>query len=305
MTGIGAFALQAKIGKSATLEPVRIGFVPLGDTYLEPRYALDGGFFKRAGITVELSPLQNAGAIASAVAGGSLDVGLGSLNALAAAAARGVPFAIFAAGAIVTTKAPTSLLMVAKDSTIDSAEQCEGKTIAVADLNGLGQMGMQAWMAKMGGDYTRLKFIEMPFSMMATAVIGKKIDAAILTEPTLSANRSELRVLGNPYGAIADNWYISCWYSTLSWLKQNNDVAHAIARVARDTAVWANANPALTAPILSASTKIPIDVVNKMTRARYADKLSVPLMQPVLDWALRSNILKAQVSAKDLIAPSF
>ena len=250
MAGIGAFALQQGIGMAAMQDPVRIGYVPLGDTYLEPKYALDGGFFKRAGITVELSPLQNAGAIASAIAGGSLDVGLGSLNSLAAAVARGVPFAIFAPGAIVTAKAPMSLLMGAKDSPINTGEQFEGKTIAVADLNGLGQMGMRAWMAKTGGDYTRVKFIEMPFSAMAIAVSGKKIDGAILTEPFLSASRSDLRVLGNPYGAIAESWYVSCWYSTLSWLKQNNDVAHAIARVVHDTAGWANANPDLSAQIL-------------------------------------------------------
>ena len=305
VTAAGALALQAKIGEAASPDPVRIGYVPLGDTYLEPKYALDGGFFKRAELTVELSPLQNAGAIASAVAGKALDVGLGSINALAAAAARGIPFAIFAPGAIVTTKAPTSLLMGAKDAAIHSGEQFEGKTIAVADLNGLGQMGMCAWMSRTGGDYTRVKFIEMPFSAMAIAVSGKKIDGAILTEPFLSASRSELRVLGNPYGAIAESWYVSVWYSTLSWLKQNNDVAHEIARVAHDTAAWANANPDLTAPILSASTKIPIDVVKKMTRARYDDKLTVPFVQPVLDWAFRSNILKAQFNAKDIIAPSF
>jgi NitT/TauT family transport system substrate-binding protein len=304
--GAGLATMLPSLGWAATnADPIRIGFVPNADTYIEPKYALDGGFFKRAGLNVDVTPLQNAGAIATALAGGSLDVGLGSLNGIATAQSHGLPFAFFAPGAVVTTKAPTSLLMVAKDSPITTAVQLEGKTIAVDLLSGLGQMGMLAWMTKNGGDITRVNFIEMPFSSMATALIGKKLDAAYLSEPTLSANRADLRVLGNPYGAIADEWYISLWYASLPWLQANNDTAHAIARVARETALWANAHPEATAPILSATTRIPLDVVARMTRARYADKLSPALMQPVLDWAFKAHLLKTPVLSKNLIAPAF
>ena len=304
--GAGLATIMPTFGRAATnTDLIRIGYVPNSDTYIEPKFALDGGFFKRAGLNVELTPLQNAGAINAALAGGSLDVGLGSLNEIAAAQSRGLPFAFFAPGAIITTKAPTSLLMVAKDSPITTAAQCEGKTVAVNLLSGLGQMGMLAWMTKNGGDFSRVSFIEMPFSAVTNALNGKKIDAAYLSEPSLSANRAELRVLGNPYGAIADDWFISLWYATLPWLKAHADSAHAIARVARETALWANAHPEETAPILSAATKIPLDVIGRMTRARYSDKLGPALMQPVLDWASKANFLKTPVLAKNLIAPGF
>ena len=77
-------ALRASVADAQSPPPqlIRIGGGPT-DSYIEPFLALDGGFFQRAGLNVEVTPLSNGAAIAAAVAGGALDVGLGDMNQIA------------------------------------------------------------------------------------------------------------------------------------------------------------------------------------------------------------------------------
>jgi ABC-type nitrate/sulfonate/bicarbonate transport system substrate-binding protein len=54
---------------------VRIG-APFGDSFGVPFYAKDAGAFARGCFDVEVSNLANSGAVAAAVVGGSLDLGV-------------------------------------------------------------------------------------------------------------------------------------------------------------------------------------------------------------------------------------
>ena len=286
------------------LPVVRVG-INASDTYAEPFYGTANGFFKDAGLDVQVLMLSNTAATASALAGGSLDVGIGSLTSIAQGHERGLPFSAFAPAGLFSEKVPTTLLMVAKDSPLKSPRDLEGKTIATIDVRGVTEVSMDQWAAANGADATSFKYIEMLFGAMAAAVAAKRVDAAVIAEPALTPAFGTCRQFGNPYAMIAKQWYIALFFARPDWIAANPDIARRFAGAIQKTAVWANGHRAESAKMLSDMTKIPVAVTSSMRRVAYAEKLDVALMQPMLDAAAKAGVLKNSIAARDLIAPGF
>jgi ABC-type nitrate/sulfonate/bicarbonate transport system substrate-binding protein len=78
------------------------------DSTAQPYYTQDGGFFKSAGLKVDVQRFNNGQAIAAAVAGGALDIAVSNIVALTQAHAKNVPFVILAPGAVYLAKEPTT-----------------------------------------------------------------------------------------------------------------------------------------------------------------------------------------------------
>jgi NitT/TauT family transport system substrate-binding protein len=304
---LGALAAaSSSIGRGSAdaLPVVRVG-INASDTYAEPFYASANGFFRDAGLDVQVVMLSNTAATASALAGGSLDVGISSLTSIAQGHERGLPFTAFAPAGLFSEKAPTTLLMVAKDSPLKAPRDLEGKTIATIDVRGVTEVSMNQWAAANGADASSFKYIEMLFGAMAAAVATKRVDAAVIAEPALTPAFETCREFGNPYATIAKQWYIALFFARPDWIAANPDVARRFASAIQKTAVWANGHHAQSATMLSDMTKIPVTVTSAMRRVTYGEKLDVAFMQPMLDAAAKAGVLTSSVSARDLIAKGF
>lgn len=290
---------------SAQTEPALRVAISGTDSFGEAIYAQEAGFFKAAGLNPQLVLLANSGAIAAAVAGGSVDIGLSNSIAIAAARAEGIPFYVIAPSALFLASEPATLLIVAKNSPLQTPKDLEGKTIGVVEVRGITEASVRSWLTKNGADPSTVKFIEMPFGVMPPALAQGRIDAGFISEPALTGASATTRVFGSPYAAFADAWYINVWFANKDWLAKNTGLAHRFVQAVEKTAVWANAHRAETGPMLQKYSPLPADVIAKMTRTRFADKLDTGMMQPVLDSALKFGVLKNATSAKDLVMPGF
>ncbi len=163
--------------QTAPLETLRVGVLPAeicGGAF----YGIDRGYFKRAGINVELQMFTNGNAIAAGLASGALDIGLSDVVSIMAAHARGLPLVYIAPSLLNTEKAPTFALIVAKDGPIHSAKDANGKTIAVNGLKNVSQLAFEAWVDNNGGDSKTIKWVEMPFPVMPGAIAPMLASAA-------------------------------------------------------------------------------------------------------------------------------
>src|SRR5271167_1488535 len=106
---------------------IRVATSP-NDSGAEAFYAQDMGFFKKAGLDVEVIAIGNASLIHSGVLSGSIDIGSTSMPPAALAHERGLPYVLIAPGAVYSSKTPTSALVVAKNSPIKTASDLNGKT---------------------------------------------------------------------------------------------------------------------------------------------------------------------------------
>jgi NitT/TauT family transport system substrate-binding protein len=294
---LGSVALPAAVRADG---PVLVVGTAGKETDAEVYYAQDMGFFKKAGLTVEIQTLANGAAVASAVASGALQIGDSNTLSLATARQKGLPFVIFAPGAIYSSASPTTALAVSVNGPIHTAKDLTGKILAGVSLGGLDQLSLEAWVDKNGGDSASAKYVELPPAQMTAALERGTVAAASLPDPALAAavTAGTVRIIGNNYDSIAKTFMITGWFATSDWLAKNPDVAKRFAAAMAETADWANANHDRAAEILLKYTKIE----TQKSHVRFANRLSAAIVQPVLDAGAQYKMLDKSVTLSDLIS---
>jgi NitT/TauT family transport system substrate-binding protein len=298
---LGAALFPRAAFAQSKLATIRIGVVPT-DVSGEPYYADAQGIFRRAGLDAQVQTLSSGGAIVDAIAGGALDVGFSNLSSAAQAHARGIPIALLTPATLYRSAAPVTLLMKARGSKLARAADLNGKIVGVDTLHGLLQVAVVAWLEKNGGDAKSVRFVEIPFASMAPALKAGRIDAAMMSEPSLTTYKNDVELLAKAYDAIAPEFLIGGFVVNTTWMKANGEVAKAFVSAMAATARWANAHHAETATILSHHTKASPAVIRSMTRATYGEHLSDDVIQPVLDVVAKYGTLRAPMKATELIA---
>jgi NitT/TauT family transport system substrate-binding protein len=287
----------------AQTQSVRIG-AGSDDAFMQPYWALDLGYFKRANLDVQIMTVGPVAAVPAAV-GGSVDIGMADPIQIALAINRGFPLAYFAGGPLSTRKAPTLQLCTARNSQVRSAKDLEGKTAAIISVRSLMQITTAEWLTRNGADPAKVKFVEMRFTEMTPALLRGAVDAAMIGEPFLTENKADLRSLGVPFDVVAQTFTIFGWFARRDWIENNGDLARRLAGIFYETARWANSHRDESAVIEAKFTKIDPDVAKKMERNPLSTSLRSGDIQPVLDIATRYKLLDRPMHASDLIAPGF
>lgn len=281
LLGGAAMAPHAALAQSAPTV-IRLGTAPV-ESYALAFYGVDRGFFKAAGLDVQVTQFSGGGGVMSAAAGGALDIGCANVGAQANAHDHGLPFSMIAPGGDYVTTSPTTVLAVAKNAPFKTGKDMNGKTIGVSTLKDLQQASVMKWIDANGGDSSTLKFLEIPVPSMPPALTAGRIDGACVLEPTLTYAKSDVRVLGKCYDAIAKRLSITTHFANNDWLAKNPAAARAFIGALSQTAAWCNKNQAAAGAILAGITKIPPETISQMNRVVYAEKLDVKTIQPVID----------------------
>ena len=132
-------------------------------------YAMESGLFRKNGFDASLERATSGAAAASAVVGGSFDVGKSSVISLLSAHVRGLPIVAVAAAGDYDMSNPTAAIAVRADSAGQTGADLNGKIVAVSALNDLFSIAVRAWVDAHGGDSTTLKLIELP-----TSAVGRR-----------------------------------------------------------------------------------------------------------------------------------
>jgi ABC-type nitrate/sulfonate/bicarbonate transport system substrate-binding protein len=279
---------------------IRVGYT-INDSGLEPVYAQEQGMFKAAGLNVELIPLQSVSRIAEALTTGAVDVGLIDCLQVANAILHGLPLAIFAGNVVFSKDSPTLVLVTEKSSAFRTAKDLENQTVGVVQLKSLSSSATQEWLRLNGADPAKVKFYELPFPDMNTALQRGVIAAACQGEPFLTAAKSEQRQLGVPFEAIGKAFYVNIYAATRPWLTANTAIARKLAQTFYDAGRWANGHRADSAAIESRYTKLPLETARTMARNTFSTSFDPSLIAPVLDLGDRYQLTPRLTTAAELI----
>jgi NitT/TauT family transport system substrate-binding protein len=293
-------------GASAQPAPVvlKVALTP-SDTVAQVYYAADTGMFARAGITVEITPLNSGPASAAAVASGAIDVGFSNFVSLAAAHEKGLPFTVVAPANLSITGAPTvGILSVTKTSNVQTGKDLDGKTVAVDGLNTVAMLGVRNWIDATGGSSSTVHFVELPFAEMPAALIAGRVDAAsmnLTADPRLGKPADPLRLLAGVFDALAPRFTFSAWFSTTDWVTKHPELAKKFAAVMREAALWGNAHHRESAAILAKYLKQSPEQIEGITRVVYGTDFSPRLIQPSIELAAKYGSIKKTFPATELL----
>ncbi|HEV8021880.1 MAG TPA: ABC transporter substrate-binding protein [Candidatus Lustribacter sp.] len=297
----GGAALGATIapGRTQTATPVRVAAIPL-ESASEVLYARDMGFFTKAGLDAQIQTMVNGTAIAAALVSAAVDIGYVTLDALAAIHAKGIPLVVIAPGGEYLSPSHTGALLVAGNSPIRQAKDLNGKIIAVVALNGVTHLSTRAWIDQNGGDSSTIKFVEIPPPSIPAALDAGRVDAAYDGEPYLEIAKKTDRVLVYGFDAIAKHYLSSMWCAAQPWAQEHPDVIGRFVAAMRETAAWANKNPAASGALFAGYTKTDPALIASMPRVLFTERLQPALMQPLIDVSAKYNGFKS-FPATDLI----
>jgi NitT/TauT family transport system substrate-binding protein len=309
LAGIGAGIAGAAFPSIASAQATTIRMAGVfSDLFAEPFYAKDAGAFAKAGFTVDPTSQYNAGAVAAAIGGGSLEMGTGDLVSGVNAINAGVPILLVAGGGMYrqASDSGSAILAVAVDSPLHGPKDLSGKTIGVPTLVGLSTACVKSWLPTHGVDVSSVRFVEMPPTTAIPALQRGTIDVALLSEPFVTFGKGLIRSVGSPYDAAADrakskSFCVSVWYASKPWFEADPARARRAVEAIYDTARWANAHRDETFAILVRDGKLDADKARGMLRTEYATSLPPELVQPALDVAMQNKMFAKTVDARMLI----
>lgn len=301
LTALGAGVAGVAIPRRVRAQANKIRIAgPFSDTFGAPFYAKEAGAFARAGFDIEVTALSNAGAVAAALAGGSMELGIGDFVSSTNAINKGLPIQLVAGCGLYLSSEPNSFICVPKDSAIKSVHDLEGKSCSAPTLVGLTTAAIKAWLAQNSVDPDKVRIVELTSSSAPAAVARGTVDAGLLAEPYYTPVKDQYRDIGHPYDAISKEFLVSAWFANHSWVEADHERAKRAIAAIYETQRWANTHRSDTLRIFADYTKLNIDSLRPMARTLYATQLIPSYVQPVLTTAARFKLLDRQVDATSL-----
>jgi NitT/TauT family transport system substrate-binding protein len=283
------------------LEVVRVASPPV-DVTGNLFYALDLGYFAKAGLDVKITQLTAGAPVVSAIAGGAADIGSANFVAISAAHLAGVPLVLVAPSGANSVKNPIDGIVVAKDSPIKSAKDLNGKTMMTSALQNILQVQADAWIDKNGGDWKSIKWVEAPPPQEGGAVATNRVDAATITETFLSTAiaTGDVRLLTYTGAEISPLVVEGGYFCTTDYAKAHPDLIRKFSKAVLDAGQWANSHHDEATAIMAKYSKSSAKATG---HAVYPESFKASDLQPLIDAAAKYGAIKASFKAADLVIP--
>jgi NitT/TauT family transport system substrate-binding protein len=275
---------------------VTVGVIPIVD--VAPIYlGKQKGFFSKRGIELDLVTAQGGAAIVPGVLSGQFQFGFSNITSLMIAASKGLPVKITSAGNSSTGKegADFGAVVVNADSRVQTAKDLEGKTVSVNTLKNIGDTTVRASVRKAGGDPNKIKFTELAFPDMPAALSGKKVDAAWVVEPFLSATKAQgARVVAWNFVDTAPNLPVAAYFTATKLGTDDPDLVKRFAEAMRESSAYAQANPEEARAIITTYTKITAEQTKTLTLPQWPATIDTAALEVLADLAVADGLMTAK-----------
>jgi len=297
----GSATLLGPIRGARAADKISVAVIPIADC--APIYLGKAkGFFAKQNIDVELSTQGGGAAIIPGVLSGQLQFGFSNVPSLLIAQNKGLKFVGIAPGVSSTGVAGNDFCatLVPGDSPIKTAKDLTGKTVAVNNLNNIGEVAVRAGVKAAGGDPKSLKYIEVPFPDMPAALADHRIEAGWMVEPfvTIARSRGD-KVVDWPFVAIAPKAMIAVYFASVQYANANPDMVKRFKAAIAESLAYANSHPDEVRQIIPTYTRISPEIAAKIVLPIWPPEFNRASAQAMADDVLENGLInkKADVAA--------
>jgi NitT/TauT family transport system substrate-binding protein len=281
-SGSGSAQAQATAtGSAAGMTSVVVGALPVIDT-AGLQVALKEGFFTQAGLNVTVKSVTQSTAAIPDLLHGSIDViGGGNYVSFFEAEAHGTfPVQILAPAVDCT---PDTYGVVAMPSSgITKPADLAGKTIAVNLTQNVQTLTTSAVLTADGVSASSVRYVQIPFPDMSSALQANRVDAISAVEPFLSAALAAggKLVTSTCTGSMA-GFPLSGYLTTKSWTQQHAAAASAFQQAIEKGNTYANAHPSVVRDLLPTYTSITAKAAASMPLGTFPATLTTATLQRI------------------------
>lgn len=275
---------------------VTVGVLPIAD-YAAVYWAKDHGFFEKAGLDVEITPLQGGPVGVQKVVAGQLDFSFTNPISSTIAVAGGAP----ATTVVLSSSVGEGSLnvFVKPESPIQDIEDLDGKTVGVNTLNNIGDVSFRNLVAHEGLS-TQPSWVEVPFNEMIAGIQSGSIEAGYLPEPFSSAAKGAgLRPVADL--TVEPNTHLpaATFIASDSFVAKNPNTTRAFA-----DAMYAAGNDISSKEEefrtwLPGVSGVPESVAKAMILPSFEKEMSVHKLQGVADILAKQGLIKKELDVRE------
>lgn len=238
------------------LTKVSVGAIPIVD--VAPLHlGIDQGYFETQGLDVEVTNTSGGAQAVPGVVSGDFDFAFGNVTSLIVAQNEDLPLEVVTNGVSSTGKDGEDFggIVVPEDSSITGPEQLEGKTVAVNNLENIGDTTVRNSVREAGGDPSDIKFMELPFPDMPAAVEKGEVDAAWIVEPFLTtAIEGGATEIASNFVDAHEELTIAVYFTSQQVAQQDPELVDKFTTAMNHSLSYADSNPEEVRRILGTYT---------------------------------------------------
>ncbi|GAA4242085.1 hypothetical protein GCM10022254_73530 [Actinomadura meridiana] len=279
-----------------------VAALPLADN-VAVYLAQKEGLFKKEGLNVEIKPIQQSTQAIPALAKGDVQAiaGANYVSFLEANAEGTLKLSILAEGASMTSHMMDVLVL--PNSPIRTPKDLEGKKVAVNIENNVQSLTLNAILKANNVDASKIRYVQVPFGQMASALDRGQVGAVHLSEPFTSDAERRLgaRVVVDGGAEPVSDLPISGYVSTQDFTTKNPNTAAAFQRAIFAAQRIATTDRGRVESALPAYTKIDSRVVSVITLPNYPSTLTTNHIQRVVDLMTAGGLLQKKPDMKAIL----
>jgi NitT/TauT family transport system substrate-binding protein len=283
----------ASSGVVHAADKVSVAVIPIADC--APIYVgKEKGFFAKQNIELDLSTAGGGAAIIPGVISGQMQFGFSNISSMLIAQTKGLNLVGVAPGASSSGVAGSDFaaIIVSGDSPLKSAKDLEGKTVAVNNLNNIGDTGVRAAVRAAGGDPSKVKFLEVPFPDMPAALADKRIEAGWIVEPFLTIARDRgAKVLSWNLLDVAPKMMIAVYFTSDKYAKENPDMVKRFKAAITESLAYADAHSDEVRKAIPTFTRITPEIAARITLPKWPTEMNRQSTQVLADLALKDGLV--------------
>jgi NitT/TauT family transport system substrate-binding protein len=297
--GPGAPARVASLEETTIV----VGAVPAIDTaglYI----AQQRGYFAAAGLRVKIEPIVSSELAISRQLAGTYDVTFGGyVSYIQADAETNAGLRIIAEGSVMG--AGEQGLLTMPGSPITTVARLKHATIALNVVNNVGTILVGSALASYGLRLSSVKFVQIPFPNMASALKDHQVNAAWMPEPFVSSAEEELGaqdISDLDFGGVA-GFPLVGYAATNAWIQRNPGTEAAFLRALEEGQEVADTDRAAVEGAMEAFLKVPPVTAAVMALPQFpvggVDRVR---MQRVADAMLQFGVLKRPFNVSQMVS---
>jgi NitT/TauT family transport system substrate-binding protein len=290
-------------GSSGGTTTVEVGLIPIVD--VAPLYlGQKKGFFGERGLKLSFSSAQGGAAIVPGVVSGQFQFGFSNMTSLMIARSNDVPVKAVANGIASTGVRGKDFeaLTVKGDSPVKSAKELEGKKVAINTLKNINETAVRASVREAGGDPDKVELVELAFDQMPAALDAGRIDAAMVVEPALATVKSQGgREIASPMIDVAPKLTVAMYFTSTRYAQRNPEVVKKFQEATAESLAYADSHPDEVREIITTYTKIPADVLAKVTLPKWPAEPDRASIEQLAELGERDGLFKRKPDLDELL----
>jgi NitT/TauT family transport system substrate-binding protein len=266
--------------------------------------AQEEGTFAKNGLNMTPKVLTSGAAATPLLLNGQIQFAAADPVGVITAISKNVPVEFVASAGFSPPDPEKDVTGVLVDPSIKNAAELNGKTVAVNALGGNLQLAAEAALDKAGADSSTMKFVVMALPAMNAAVKAGTVDAAVDSEPFITAGKGEGLSELTPVVSVSEpNVPPVVYMTSKSYAESNPEVVESFVTALGEADAALAKSPAKVRKIAVKSTGAPAALLAKINLPEFnGAEVSNSWLEELQELMIEYGLLSEKLDLSEYIA---